>query len=241
MAEAAVLTGDHSRLLNIGRFGQLDEGAARESPPAGIDVDLFRKTLKNCVREAGPDTESRKSLEYRARLLRLADAIDIDATRIPIAFLTFDRNRSINDNLENFKRQVVAEVSISQGRIQVRADATRPRSTYCWPETLTAIDGLEDPWSDANAERLEQVREPLGRWLLEYWRARREGATVLVSDEQVGCASALAVAAEVSDKFNAVRNTPHRDHLELGCFLWADRWETVRPRLTILDGSPGGR
>jgi CheY-like chemotaxis protein len=60
---------------------------------------------------------STRRLERLCSLLRLADGVDIDYTRLPGSHLLDDPGRSVRDDFENFKRQVLERVDIENGTI----------------------------------------------------------------------------------------------------------------------------
>lgn len=78
------------------------------------DVQALAKLYARAVNPAGSGEHRLGSM---GALLRMADGLDIDFTRLPAAHILQDPGRSIKDDCENFKRQVLERIDISQGRI----------------------------------------------------------------------------------------------------------------------------
>jgi hypothetical protein len=62
---------------------------------------------------------SREKMAQLCALLRLADGVDIDYTRVPMIQLLSDPKRSIKQDCENFKRQVLYSVDIDRGIVKL--------------------------------------------------------------------------------------------------------------------------
>ena len=52
-------------------------------------------------------------------MLRFADALDVDHTRVPADFILNDKNRRAMQDVEDSKRQVLSEVQIDQGVVSL--------------------------------------------------------------------------------------------------------------------------
>jgi CheY-like chemotaxis protein len=68
-------------------------------------------------------------------ILRFADALDVDHTRVPADFILNDKNRRAVQDVEDCKRQVLASVQIDQGIVSLAFYASEPDSLHKWFKT----------------------------------------------------------------------------------------------------------
>ena len=146
-ASVAALAGYHGRYLNLTdkAFCNLDEEynikalgkineALKKSPIHSVKLESLEKSLEEIDTAVGKDSDKAAKTGFRGRLIRLcavmrfADSLDINYTRVPADFLLYnDAGTPIQDR-ENAKRQVVEEVIIDRGIVSIKFNV-KPEST----------------------------------------------------------------------------------------------------------------
>lgn len=201
LMSVAVLTGYHARLLDLDddNFLRTVGGRGEEKLSDAIDFRLRsigKSKDKTVVPELrlvleklnaleallfGPLVEGRRDEAARERLrrqcavLRFADALDVDRTRIPLGFLLFDPNRDHYNIREHVKREILEEVEFGPRGIRLRFNAPRPnlaRLNKFLGETVglgKRHNPIAEPWHPANRENIRSLQKKLDDWLACYW------------------------------------------------------------------------
>ncbi len=185
-------------------------------------------------------------------LLRFADALDMDYTRIPADFLLTHSDRNIYDDIENFKRQILREVRIEQGEITL---------VFGWPQDqpddLTLLDkvnwfaaykehtfdreGVNDRtsriWQEAWASltgREAPAAPSIDDWLFAFFQRPREERDVN-SRKLCMVATALAVCGEITEEYAAIEAAGLDGRISLGSVVWLLMPEAT---FSLLDTTP---
>jgi CheY-like chemotaxis protein len=186
-----LLVGYHSRLL--GRldkesFGILkNESAIKVIEKCGgsaispLEVGNVLRCLHSSLAK---DKERCERVRRLCALLRFADAIDIDRTRIPASFIILRANklgedeiavRGVANNREYVKRQVVREVVVENGRVIIVMDCPSPKEHMSKVQSILGLseDKLKDivanPWLVCSAVEWAQIRNVIDSWLDSFW------------------------------------------------------------------------
>ncbi|HTG37045.1 MAG TPA: response regulator [Thermoanaerobaculia bacterium] len=188
----AVLTGYHSRLLEISQEGFLHRvgtegekklGVAQKirNDPQTVVPDSTQTTtrLEELARllfgTEGIKSPSGERLRKHCALLRFADALDVDRTRTPAEFLLFDSQRDHLNLREHVKREILDDVEMTPDGILLHFNASRPDTEYL-RQFITDAVGLRElcgaaikPWHHQNRNVLLACQPRLDKWLAYYW------------------------------------------------------------------------
>jgi hypothetical protein len=118
----------HSGLSDFARgFCTLDGNAEKRlngnTGPNALTAEAVKGMLTEidgALAEGDGTGGSRDRLRRACAVLRLADELDVDWTRTPAGFILQDPDRSLRDDTENFKRQVLRHVQVDRGEILLR-------------------------------------------------------------------------------------------------------------------------
>ena len=186
-------------------------------------------------------------------VFRFADAIDIDRSRLPADFLRRSPDRTHINDREHLKRQIVEEVSIEKSTVSIHVNAVKPQH---FPGELAAIEHvLDDPWSQHGINTLVQFLEDLDTWLEHYWASVKMKRSSWRPDKEedyqdailveeymnskfggiethsarsfVAGLTAICVAAEIADEYEAIEQVGLTEHIRLDRVSWCteDEWE----------------
>jgi len=186
-------------------------------------------------------------------VFRFADAIDIDRSRLPADFLRRSPDRTHINDREHLKRQIVTEVSIEKSTVSIHVNAIRPQH---FPSELAGIEHvLDDPWGQQGVNTLVQFLEDLDAWLEHYWASVRMKRSSWRPDKEeeyqdailveeymdskfggiethnarsfVAGLTAICVAAEVADEYEAIEQVGLSGHIRLNRVSWCteEEWE----------------
>lgn len=172
-------------------------------------------------------------------IFRFVDAIDVDYTRNPAEFLCLNDNVSPSDRREILKRQVVSQIRAEGGTVHVEVCVPFP-----YHKTLARVLGpkypplskMGNPWqrfSDVNQiARTSDSHKQLDQWLANFWN--HPGSTALPglldrnangilnfrSKIEIASLTALAVAWEIMDEYQAIVKCDMQGIIKLGKFGW---------------------
>ncbi len=192
LVAVAILTGYHSRLLDIGKASFLHtvgengrkklnaaSGSCRESRikvPSADNVDkLLVDSAKTLFGAESSTAPARERLRKHCALLRFADALDVDHTRTPIEFLLFDPRRNHLTIREHVKREVLEDIEFTPSGIRLHFNAPVPDAERLG-DLLGERSGIRncraapaEPLSPESREWLRSCQPLLDRWLANYW------------------------------------------------------------------------
>ncbi|MBN2108435.1 MAG: nucleoside hydrolase [Deltaproteobacteria bacterium] len=246
IAAVAALAGYHGRYLNLKKFCTIDEAAqkklaeARAKSTYAVADEELRHAL-NDIRNNFQDGNGER-LRRLCAILRLADAIDIDYTRVPADFLLYSDGCPPYQCRENAKRQVVEDVSIDRGRIslvlnapppeleEIRTALTPHRKPAAIIKALNDYDFIEAAWHNdkwkafkiSSADKhIKTLQGNIDLWMDRIFFSAPNRHRQ--SPEQKGLISQLAglsVIFEIYDEYKAVRDTGLEAIIQLGEIKW---------------------
>ena len=263
----AVLSAYHGRLLSlkVKDFLKIRNANKGKLPdPGSLDnhrhitlVDQKMMQIKGCLKKHNRILVKVNSVDRLRRLcalFRFADAIDVDCTRIPADFLLHHQARSIKDDCENLKRQVVKEISIDRGCVTISFNAPMPKTSkgaffskqgiitnQCSDEELLA------PWDSKNlfGLGLGAIKDKCNMCdtILEKHFSYADTGSIK-QNKTIACAAALAVIGELADEYSSILeiskepgNKHFNEYIKLKGVYWygSKDW---RKKLTILTKMP---
>jgi hypothetical protein len=200
-----------------------------------FSMGRVEKTLMDC-RNAIPAKRLAR-LRRHCALFRFADAIDVDYTRNPADFLSLDKDVSGLDLRESLKRQVIRGVRTEGGSIVFLACVPSPPKQLLdriveapgWPDPDRVWDG---EWTVRRIEKLRICQRRLDDTLAEFWReplkqaallglpVRKDGKLEYQSKLAIASLTALSVAWEVADEYEAVIKCDLGGTIQLREFRW---------------------
>lgn len=172
--------------------------------PSSSDLEnLVRSYVAEVVQEK-PDVR----LDRFCALLRMADGIDIDFTRLPASHLLADPGRSVLDDCENFKRQVVKAVDVDAGWVNVTfriandsSSGGSAREDASGRNLAAQLLAVGPRLAAGDVDALSTIaRDELDRYLKAYF----ESPTRQVDSESckaISIAAALTVWHEVEERY----------------------------------------
>ncbi|MCC5846792.1 MAG: response regulator [Verrucomicrobia bacterium] len=191
-------------------------------PETEPNDEIYRRNIRLC---------------HLSALLRFADALDIDYTRIPADFLLTHHDRNLYDDIENFKRQIVREIRIEQGEITLVFGCPDNLSTYIndlepveyfsafyqnifekVPIYQEANRIWQNVWTSLNVEKRTSAPE-IDNWLAEFFKrscADRDDNSKLL----LIVATALAVCSELTEEYAAIQASGLDNHIHLSSVKW---------------------
>ena len=195
-----------------------------------------RSTLTQCRKSFSPERLER--LRLHSALFRFADAIDVDHTRNPADFLALSTSVSEIDLREALKRQVIRTVHAEGGAINFFACVPAPNSRLLArvlpgdkiPDV--AENPWEGKWSLKRINKVKVLQKMLDDRLAEFWKnpckaATEMGFTLLKSGRftakskiEIGSLTALSVAWEVADEYDAIVKCDLTSVIRLQRFDW---------------------
>jgi len=171
-------------------------------------------------------------------LFRFADAIDVDHTRNPADFLALSSSVSPIDLREALKRQVIRQVHIDGGNVSFFSCVPKPELETVKKVLGEGISISNNPWDgEWTIKRIKAVKEhqnKLDKWLADFWEnplcvARKMGwkpqsNNRLTIDLKIAIASltALSVALEVADEYEAIVQCELHEVIRLSLFDWRE-------------------
>jgi adenylate cyclase len=198
----ALLVGYHARTLKpLGpdSFGILDDDAKKKIAACSfdwLDEDTVAKTLKS-LRDAITTVGRRDKLRHQCAVLRFADAIDLDRTRIPATFIMLrecedgQHVRDASNNCEYLKRQLVREVDSPNGKVTLIMDCPNPVGCLSRLAAILDVDEgdlrllLASPWQTHTVSQFNSIRQKADAWLAAFWRRMmmRPSGNIAVSNK----------------------------------------------------------
>jgi hypothetical protein len=172
----------------------------------------------------------------------------VDYTRNPADFLCLSRRVSSKDRLETLKRQVVSEIKTEGGSVHITvcvpvpsAKALKPILGENCPDVETGLI-----WKDSSdLEKVKQrtnCQKDLDRWLAKFWnkpenaklpgvlRRGRNGKFDYRSKVNIASLTALSVAWEILDEYEAIVKCELDSVVKLGNFTWRKKAEEHPPK-----------
>ena len=135
MKQIGIIAASHSGIVSLCRDKFFSLTAKGEKSLENLKEGKQRKIakdLENAIKEARDMVRDsltpiqRENLRKQCALIRLADGLDIDHTRVPAAFLTHNDARTALNDWENLKRQVVEKTEIRDGIIDISFHVAKP-------------------------------------------------------------------------------------------------------------------
>lgn len=232
----------------------LEEGSGRAVgiwPRMRKDTYRIVEDLKGVLSKMPP--AQKDQLRRHCALMRLADALDVDESRAPADFLLHNDARSVFDDWENLKRQVVETVTIDRGQISLRLKAVRPlegdlaalkdlSSIPGWrdrakrgvlsgddDDLLRLLAGFEYPWSNLNVS--EEIVDVSWDWAHAFFSWPDRVGTDM---KLVAALAGLSVAAEIHCDYQAAVSAGLGNELKLDNVEWRSSADWVQEKLTVL-------
>jgi DNA-binding NarL/FixJ family response regulator len=175
-------------------------------------------------------------LKRHCALFRFADAIDVDHTRNPADFLALSSSVSPIDLREALKRQVIRQVHIEGGSVSFFSCVPKPEPSKLEHAFGKSINVSENPWEgEWTIDRIKTAKNhqnTLDKWLADFWQnplcvARKSGWKIqsdnrLTYELKIAIASltALSVAWEVADEYEAIVQCELHQVIRLSRFEW---------------------
>ncbi len=242
-AAVVLITAYHSRVLNLKEDHFLTLKKATEKikkqkyrSSIAIDIRDVRKNLntaKNLLQmNASANQPKVDRLRRLCAVFRFADALDIDHTRIPADFLLHHEARSVLDDRENFKRQILENVSIDRGKVNLFFNVTEPKhhKLLDWLESVDKkqfekcgiIDKqmLTHPWKENKRRKVKRIQKNLDLILETYFK-KSDRDTDDECIKALGWATAISVCGELIDEYKAIEDNKLVDKIQLGKVCWA--------------------
>jgi adenylate cyclase len=184
----ALLVGYHARTLKpLGpdSFGILDDDAKKKIAAGSfgwLDEDTVARTLMSLCDAITTPVGRRDRLRHQCAVLRFADAIDLDRTRIPATFIMLreckdgQHTRDATNNCEYLKRQLVQDVVFPNGKVTLIMDCPDPSG--CLPRLAAILDVderdlrrlLASPWQTHTVSQFNSIKQKADAWLVAFWR-----------------------------------------------------------------------
>jgi CheY-like chemotaxis protein len=211
-ALTAVISAYHSRFLSLerGAFTHLDKDRQACDRLSSAEQTDLGEALNVARGELGKHLESARKM---SALFRFADAIEMDASRVPAPFLLNATERKPRQNREDLKRQLTQSVQIEDGCVSIRFNSPKPNKSGRWPCAAKFCTVLRRAKRDAESiadllcclksvwpgQNLRQIREDhLDKWLDGcFEHGCRNYADVAV-------AAALSVVCDVVEEYEAI-------------------------------------
>jgi CheY-like chemotaxis protein len=257
-----LLVGYHSRLLSLKTFGRFKENAEstrrlRKLEETGSGTRRLHAPSLRSVSESLSLLTSRDVFFRRGEvirglcgLFRFVDAIDVDRSRVPPAFLRTSKPvlRRGGDQVwwarkykqyavdlgEYIKQELVDAVNIDRGRVTFHLIVPKPTesSLAAARHLLSEIDfeAIERPWSSAGRSVIgnRELRKRLDAFLVgEISRLKdtRQSVPGLARPLQMqarvlATVAALAVGGQVLEEYEGIQVCGLSEQIELGDFAW---------------------
>ncbi|MFA5262322.1 MAG: hypothetical protein WC378_00750 [Opitutaceae bacterium] len=231
-ALTAVISAYHSRFLSLERdkFTHLEKDKDAYDALAPVEHYELRSSLEdalNAVRKLlGGNLELARRL---SALFRFADAIEMDASRVPAPFLLNAPGRKAYQEREDLKRQLTQLVEIEDGCVSIQFNSPMPDKLGDWPgaakfcalwqvkkqESITdLLRCLKSVWPGKTPREIRE--DEFDKWL--------DGCFLrgCSSHADVTVAAALSVVCDVVEEYEAINavGTETARVIRLGNIAW---------------------
>lgn len=221
----AVLAGYHSKFLDISGRNFLGNPAEKWKKLNGMsdeDKSIYQNKSKSVFKKISELPKYNKErLRKLCAILRFADAIDIDKTRVPADFLLYHAARSSTQDVENLKRMVVEKIVVDRGTVFVHFNAAITEETRC-PFKPKQISALQDTRAYTYVD--EKKSEKISAKLKQYFHDRDQGTYEMAYDYAKYLA-ALAVLYEIKEEYYAIKASGLVPNIKLGSVSWGKKAE----------------
>lgn len=252
----------HSRTLKLEEFGEIGEEVKEDIQKHFPDsermnmIQTLNDSLANVMKLLPQQKEFKDKIIRICSLFRFADAIDIDHTRAPAEFLLKHEDRSIIDDRENFKRQIIDKVSIDRGAlsIYIRSDTPDPDEVFelvnrFIPNESALIQKanhklseefdryLKDPLSyhepPTPVGHLKVMQKKIDKLLETIFKEFRKNNDLEFPNGAFCMLTALSIIAEIRDEYEAIIISRLQQIIVLKEIIWLG-FEGYSELLTII-------
>jgi len=210
----AALAAYHTRLLSLDasdflRLSVYEEQVLEslKDDPGSVPISCVGWGLESVKRRFEHQSELIERLRKHCAILRFADAIDMDRSRNPANPIRLHESVKPENRREYLKRDVIEEVVISRGTVEVYLDAPCPTNENEW----------ETPFQLGGKER-EQVDSELNNVVNELFVKKQSwDQNGLGRAAQLAAVSAMA---EVAEEYKAINAVGLGESIRLGRTHW---------------------
>jgi CheY-like chemotaxis protein len=215
-----------------------------------FQIDTYKQCLDK-LQQSFKESTIWNRLPRWCAILRFVDALDLDQTRNPIKIFLSDRTRPAIQDRENLKRDVCVKVDVRDSSVRLQMSVPAPNVEWVSAILNENKDLQEvaekfvgDPWSEGKADvDLKPFYRALDTELLKAWEIIRGTkhksdyptvASAIGFDKgnlqdtfdaiialRLASITALVVALETRDEFQAIIETGLSEQIKLDKIIWS--------------------